>query len=255
MAIQTYITSTEANYFFNGDTNYTSAQKTNALTVSFGLVNDFVNPVLKIPVVGEWDGESTIEAPQVLKVAQGSFYQWVLERGNHGYTDELNDLYNATAEMLRSLTQNELSAAVAQTYAHEAGWHITSVTRTANVGEVYVRGTSPLIRKNYKIVISTGGSAEYVAGGTASFDAYRSDTEAAVVSAQLLDFEWKTVHDTFEIRFDGQWNNGDTIRIVGIPESKVDTVSPPKNVLTQVNSSFGTEKYPTRFRTLGEQNV
>ena len=231
MAIQTYITSTEATESFPQDTDYSSAERTSALERSFGLVNSNINSKLAVPVVGEWDGESTINVPQVLKLAQCLFYRYVLELSNTGWTEELRELFKDALDLTRGITENELTVPSAQTFAHDAGWHITKITQSSDIGSVQVRGSSPDRRKHYKIVISTGGTAEYVAAGTATFTAYRSDTEAAVVTGQALDYDWQMVHDTFEIRFDGQWNNGDEILISGIPETEIDTASKPDNVL------------------------
>lgn len=242
MAITTYITSTEANYLYNNDASFTANQRTNALTVSFGLVNDYLNSALAVPVMTEWDGTSTIEAPSVLKVAQGRFYQWILETGNIGHTDELQALFDSVKEMVQGITANEIAVSTAMVFEAEAGWHITSITRGTGfetTGGVYVRGTPPTYRSFYRITTAGIGEGEahdtggYVADEDFTWTAYRSDDDAARVSTQVPTWEWQSVDSAFEIRWDGQWGDGCTIYITGIPESDVNKKTPQKNDIKQ----------------------
>ena len=230
MAATTYITSTEANRFYPNDSAFSSGQRSSALSASKGLVDSFVNSKIPLPVLGDWDGESAIEAPYVLKVAQSRFYRHILEFANVGETDDLNALWENTVEMLRSLREGELDIP-SLVYESEAGWHIANTTRSSDVGGVWVRGAAPTeYRYHYRIVVTSSGT-NYV--DSVRYSVYRSDSSTAVLTGQVASFAWQYVLSMFEIRFDGQWTLNDEVRIVGIPSAAVNAPGAKTNYIEQ----------------------
>jgi hypothetical protein len=229
-SITTYITSTEANQAYPNDASYTSAQKASALKDSKGLVDSFIDSKYQLPVIGEWDGQTEIEAPIILKVLQKKFYRYLLEFSNVGETEDLKELWDTTVETCRGLRAGELDIPSA-TYDNEPGWHITNVASTSTLGLVQVRGYEPVdYRLHYKIVITSTGT-QYV--DSVTYSVYRSDSATARSTGNVASLEWTVVDSRFSIRFDGQWTLNDEIHIVGIPTSDVNTTGTPKNYIQQ----------------------
>lgn len=239
MAIQTYITSAEATLFYSNDGNFSAGAKTLALSTSFGLVNAYISSKLTLPVIGQWDGESTIEAPSVLKIAQSKLYQWILETSNVGETPELKELFDNTVEMLRGITDNELGTPQQLVYSVQSGWHVVNVTNSATSGAIYVRGTAPALKTFYSL-IGTHTGTKYA--GDVVYSVFRSDSATARSTGNLGNWDWRAVDSAFEVRFDGQWASGFDVRIVGVPSEAVN-VATPSNALKQGPLNYG-PSYP-----------
>lgn len=232
--LTTYISAAEANYYFPNDSDYSAAQKTNALKASFGLVNAYINKEVAIPVISVWNGEDTVNAPETLKVAQGQFYEYILKRSNDGSSDELEDMYNATANRLRGIQQGEVSIPDAQTYEHETGWSITERNCAQDLGDMYVeRYPKPALKYNYRLVVTASGY-----GDTITFDAY-NDSSATAVGSYTNDWDsWTTVDNKFNVRFVGYWDEDDEVRLVGVPSSATDAVTSDGPVLRQTDIAY-----------------
>lgn len=233
MAITTYITTTEANYAYPNDANFSAGQRAQALTRSFGLVNSYVAAAVAVPVMSEWDGASSITAPEVLKVCQERFYRWCLESTSIDSDDDVQALYDSTAEILKGLTQDNLINP-AQVTAYQKGWHIVDKTSGVN-GRVEVRGGPADFHWGYLLTITTSGYP-----GTLVFSATRSDSATAVATGLVgYSTQWTTVDSRFEVRFDGQWSSGNTIRILGVPDTEVNKATPQGNVIRQGPVGYG----------------
>ncbi len=162
MALTTYITSAEATYFYD-DANYAAAEKSQALTISFGLLNGYLNSALEIPIVPEWNGsDTTITASAVLKLGQGKFYEYLLRRGEVGDTPEVKDVFNAAVEYVQSITQEQLTIPSAGTYEREVGWHLVSKSNTGG-GDCFIKGSAPSYNQHIKLVITGAATASYPA--------------------------------------------------------------------------------------------
>lgn len=230
MAIQTYITAAEATTAYPQDQDYSAGQRSLALTTSYGLVNGYVSSKLAIPIVAKWDGESTISAPEVLKECQHQFYQWKLESINNGWTQELQNKFDAAVKLASGITQDQLTEPGAETYEHQAGWHITKITNADSNGTCEVTGAAPSLSMFYRIVITTGG---YAGSGAIVFDAYRSDLGTAHKSGLAGSFiSWTSIDDGLSIRFDGQWKAADEIRIAGVPHEQVNAAAKSNTLKT-----------------------
>ena len=227
MALTTYITTTEANYYYPNDDQFSAGERTNALNTSFGLVNSFINPELKIPVIGVWDGVSNINAPHVLKLAQGQFYKYLLQFSREGYKDELEQFFQAVADKLRGLKQNEIAIPTAQTFSHEVGWHITEKNITNSLGdmELFWSSPAPSYRRFYNLVVTASGYADAL-----TYDVYRDDSSAVLESHTGTYDSWVTIDNSFQIRFMGYLNTNDNFRVVGVPNSDVNASTEPNPV-------------------------
>jgi len=218
--ITTYITATEANYYYPQDSQYSVAQKAQALSDSFGLVNSYIGGRLKLPAVAPWDGGTSVQAPHVLKVLQSGFYRWLLLTMNNGYTEELADEEARLLERCAGIQQSEIIVPGQQTTELDAGWHVTEYSCTDNKGGVEVRGTAPLLRWYYTLTI-TSLTTKYPADIT--FDVNRDDQAAARETdvAASADGFVSVDGSMFEVRFTGQWKAGDTVQVRGVPAASV----------------------------------
>lgn len=253
MALQSYLSTTEATERFPGDADYTNAQKASALAQSYSLVNSYLDSKLKVPVLGRWDGETTQTAPGVLKISQGMFYQWLLQTSNVGYPEEMESLFKQTVELVKGVTANELSIPEAMTFTDEVGWHIAKVTQAAGgtgLGGVWVRGAAPAVMTHLRIVVNgiiTGGETPsegaggYVGDSAFTFTIYRSDDATALSTLNVPYYEWHSYaagNCTFELRWDGSWLKDSELRLVGVPESAVDQPTINKDTMTTAPVSY-----------------
>lgn len=240
MAQRTYISTTEAAEYFPLDSDYTAAQRASALNRSFGLVNSFISRSVSIPELSGWDGETSVNAPEVLKQCQAEFYRYVLQSSNDGASDELTDAYNATVDKLRGIQEGDLSLP-SQIYEHQSGWHITEKDTSQDKGDLYISGPSPLFKRNYKFIITASG---YPAALT--YDVY-SDEQLASIESHTGSYDSETTIDSsFSVRFVGYWDVDDEIHIVGIPSSEINESTTEGPKITQGDVAFGYSQFITR---------
>lgn len=226
--ITSYITTTEAGFYFPNHTDYAADVRANALKASYGLVNSFINPKVKIPAIGKWNGEGEIEAPEILKICQGSLYRYILQSSTDGFNEELENLYESIANKLRGITQGEISIPTSQTFSHEAGWHIVEKTVSTSTGDMEVRGTPPDFKGFYDIFVVTGGYVEDMV--------YRvtRDDSSAIISTNSGTYEtWQMIDNRFEVRFNGQFTQSDSFSVMGVPSEQVDAIASPGPVIQQ----------------------
>ena len=230
--IQTYITSTEANYYFPNDTDYSSAVRADALSTSFGLVNSFISADVVPPVVGYWDGESTINAPQILKLVQGQLYRYVLQSSNDGYNEELEALFNAIADKIRGLKQHEVSLP-SQIFEHQVGWNVVGKSISGSLGDIdlYYENSPPLYKRFYNLVVTASGYA-----GSLTYDVYRDDSPSVLESHTGTYSTWTIIDNSFSVRFVGYLDTNDSFRIAGIPDENINAINTdgPKLRMTPV---------------------
>lgn len=242
MAITTYITAAQATLFYN-DAAYSANDKTQALELSFGLMQGHLNSSLHVPIVPEWDGSSTsLSAPAVLKIGQGMFYEYVLRRGQVGNTPEVWDVYNTAKEYAESITQEQLTVPEGQTFPSEAGWHITAKSNTGG-GDVYIRGgSSPKFTEPLKMVITNAASASYPA--TFTYSLYAPGRSASTVSTgNATSVDWLAVtgpdgDQPFEIRWSGKWTNADYVEFFGVAREQIDAQPPQRNLILQSRVAY-----------------
>lgn len=216
MVVLSYITMDEAYNLYPNTEEYAPEQQESALQTSFSLVNSFLDGSYNVPVVMT-DGN----VPGILKIAQARFLQWVLEHSNHGWSQELDNLFNSTAEMCRKLGANELLISEVATTGQELGWNITSTD--FDLGKVFVSGVAPEIETDYTFTMTVSGT-HYVAD--TEWNVVRSDS-ATIVYNITGDYEWQDVDGYLQIRFDGQFIGGETFSVKGVPDTSNVTSNKP----------------------------
>lgn len=236
--ITTYITSSEATALY-ADSIYDSGDKTQALEISFGLVNGYINSSLKVPIVPEWNGSDTsLDAPAVLKLAQGKFYEYLLRRGEVGDTPDVIEVFNAAVEFCKSISQEELTVPEGGTFPKEVGWHIVAKSNTGG-GDCYVRSLGlPSWNETIKLVITNAASATYP--GTFTYTLQAPSRQSANVSTgNATSFDWLSIaslpdgNRPFELRWEGKWTNNDYVEIRAVAADMVDASPPQRNTLQQ----------------------
>ena len=203
-----YITQAEALKLYPQIADYQQEQIDLALTTSYSLVNSFLNNTLPIPAVTEKG-----EIPGVIKMIQLRFMQWVLESSNQGYTDELQLLYDKTADMAKSLTKNEIVSEIENT-GPDLGFNI--LDKQLSEGSVYLHGT-PIENVIYRFVVTTEGYAD-----TVEFDVYKSNSAAVFMHIKGSSLTWQSVEELL-VRMDGNFSAGEEFTIRGIPQQQTRT--------------------------------
>lgn len=242
MALTTYITSAEATYFYD-DAGYKAGEKSQALTISFGLVNSYLNAAINVPAVPEWNGsDTTITSPAVLKLSQGKFYEYLLRRGEVGDTPEVLAQFEGAKDFVKAITQEDLTIPSAGTFEREVGWHIVSKSN-AGGGDVFVRGSSPSLNQHLKLVITNAASASYP--GTFTYTLQEPSRSASNTSTgNATSFDWTNIaaltdgSRPFELRWVGEWTNSDYVEIRGVANDMVDATPPPRNVIQQSSVAY-----------------
>lgn len=236
MAATTYITSAEATILYD-DSLYASGEKSQALTLSFGLVNSYLNAALNVPAVTEWNGSDTsLTAPAVLKLAQGKFYEYLLRRGEVGDTPDVVSVYESARSFAREITQEELTIPESTTYEREVGWHIVSKSN-AGGGDCFIRGTAPTYSEHLKLTITNAATASYA--GTFTYTLTWPSRSSTSSTGNATSFDWLTIaalpdgSRPFELRWTGKWTNGDYVEIRGVAAEQVDAQPPQRNTLQQ----------------------
>lgn len=239
MAVTSYISAFEATLFYD-DALYDSNDRSQALTLSFGLFQGYLNSSLRVPVVPEWDGgpSSAITAPAVLKIGQGMFYEYLLRRGQVGNTPDVVEIFEAAKEYASSITQDQLTVPEAGVFPREAGWHIVAKSVAGGGGDVFIRGgTSPKYTEPLKLVITNAVSADYPGTFTYSLFAYGRQA-AAISTGNATSIDWTAVtgpdgDQPFEIRWIGKWVNNDYVELFGVPQERVDALEPQRDTIQQ----------------------
>lgn len=237
MALTTYITSAEATILYD-DANYSASEKSQALSISFRLLNSYINSAIQVPVVPEWNGSDTsLSAPGVLQLGQGKFYEYLLRRGEVGDTPEVLEVFEAAVAFAQSIVQEQVTIPSAGTYEREVGWHIVSKSNTGG-GDCYIRGASPGINEKIKLVITNAASASYP--GTFTYTLQQPSRQSANVStSNATDYDWTNIaalldgSQPFDIRWEGKWTNNDYVEIVGVASDMVDASPPPRDTVQQ----------------------
>lgn len=222
-----FLTDTEFELFYPQAIDYDATTKANALSGSAGLVNSYLNTTLKVP-----EGD---KSPYILKIAQSQFARYILEFGNVGETDDVRNMYNNTADMVKAITQNELSIPTVTNYPGTVGFNIVERS-VASTGYITIRDGSPNNVCNYKLLCTTGGQ---VASGNVRFSVFRDDNidSALVTNVEvsliynnvLRDYSGTLYIDDLEVSFSGQFTSGDYFIISAVPyESINETVEDNK---------------------------
>jgi len=242
VALTTYITSTEATSGYD-DALYGVTEKSQALSLSFMLVNSYIDGKLQVPVIAEWNGsDATINAPGALKLAQIKGYEYLLRRGEVGDTPQVLAVFEAFREFCQSISQNELTLPSATTFESEVGWHIVGKSNTGG-GDCFVRGASPSLNQHVKIVITNAATASYP--GTFTYTLQEPSRSAANTSTgNATSFNWTNIaalsdlSRPFELRWVGKWTNSDYVEIRGVAADMVDSVPPQRNELQQSRIAY-----------------
>jgi hypothetical protein len=211
--MNSYITLTEANRLYPLAADYSSSLQGDALSASYGLVNSFVSSELRIPAISP-DGQS----PSILKIAQLKFYKYILEFSNMGQTDENQELYDKTAEMLSKITQNELTVPDVQTFPTDIGWHL--INQSIANGSAFIRGGYPSVRTQVNVNFYHTGSAY----PTASYMKFVRTDSDSVIATMTGSYDWAslTLDDvSVELRYDGKFSASDSFGILGIPGENI----------------------------------
>jgi len=218
--VSSYLTSAEATLRFN-DADYGVTVKAAALADSFGLTNSYLAPTIKVPV-----GSS----PVVLKQIQLRFYRWCLQTYLQGQTEELQDLFDATVEICRSVQQHELLIDT-QTAEIGVGWSITGISTTS--GKAWMSSSPPPVRP-VSYVLTCAEDAWAV--DTVSFTVTRDDDDATLETVSLSTTE-AVIDGSFGISITGEWAISDTITISGKPDVS-NKVSPSSSTFKTVSLAY-----------------
>ena len=212
MALTSYITEAEGALHFPSASEYSAAQRTEALETSFSMVNSFLNSTVNLPAIAE---DGTI--PGLLKVGQVRFYQWILESANQGWTEDGQALHDNNAEFLSKLTNNELLISELQDTARDIGWTLQATDVTD--GYVYIKGYPPAVETELIFTVSSSGT-KYIATDEVTFTVKRRDTEGTYATF-TADYDWVQPIGTeyIELRFDGQFTADETFTVKGIPST------------------------------------
>lgn len=239
MSTYTYITDTELIAGYPRANDYTSAQRSDALDKSYGLVNAYLNNTLIVPPITPWDGVNTyVESPQILKHCQLRLAQYWLEFLNVGWSRELEDFYQATIEILRGISQNELSLP-GQISDRIVGWNIADIYCSGLAGGFYLDpyNTPPSYDTTLELRIDSTGT-KYINSGVV-FDTYQLDRSEVYLNNTTATYLYQTITDslgnTVSFRWNGQWTFGDYVKIIGVPMSRINTAPEPGQVLRQRN--------------------
>ena len=212
MALTSYITNAELLLHFPNASEYSSDQITEALTTSFSMVNSFLSAIINLPAIG-----SSGEIPGLLRIGQVRFAQYILESSNQGWTQELQNLHNHTAEYLSKLTNNEVLISEITNTQKDVGWVVQSTT--ASSGHIFTRGASPTVFTELTFTVTSTGT-NYVFNGAVTFDVKRRDRSATYTEI-VANYDWKFPISTenIEIRFDGQFTEDEVFTIKGTPKT------------------------------------
>lgn len=227
MKITSFITSIELAYFYPQSTDYTTDEINNALSGSCGLVMSYLNSNLSLTPPYEKDGNGSY--PEILKINQAQFARWILETSNVGYTDELQNLYNATADVVGKISQNEITIPSVKHYGTETGWKISKIINSGSLGYAYLKaGQVPTSPTQYKLVCTSVGT-NYVDSNAVTFNVY-TDYSASPICTCTATYLYNNIisnysgtisFDSLDMMFIGQWTNGDIIYVNGVPAEMV----------------------------------
>jgi phage gp36-like protein len=208
-----------------------------ALKESAGLIDSFLSTRLIVPIKMYYDGVAS-DYPTILKTLQLQFMQYILQYSNTGHTEELQILFDATAELCKKLQENDLGLPGSLYGENQVGWQIAEISTASGLGSFYLWPglPAPQIDVNYKLQI-TSPSGLYIGGNAVTFDIYRSDNSTAQATNQTAKYFWQTYSDAYsqlQFRWDGQWSTGDYVRLVGVPANAVNSQpGDPLNLLRQ----------------------
>lgn len=226
--MNSYVTTTEmVNYWSHwNDTNYSSDEKTNALEASYGLVNSYIAPGVKVPTLQAFDPQAeTIEAPAVLKYSQANFARCILMQQDLGNTSYVQELWDATVEILRGIQEGDLLVEGGQYGDDSIGW-VVAVASSAG-GKIHIKNETTYPHDypvSYVLEIDSVGDDlyPYSSANTSSYATFKIKeygSSAWASTEQLAENRWKVVGvHGLTILFEGKFDNGDTWTIRGIPE-------------------------------------
>lgn len=221
--MDTYLSASDALLLFPNDAEYGTDVKAKALTLSYSMVNSFLDPVIKVPAVNS-DGS----IPGIIQVHQSKFYQWILESANHGWSEELQNLHDATRDALKMITEQDIFVSEVQVSASEIGWLMVDNTLTSGKVFIYdLTGYEPVQEITYKFVVTTAGYADLVI-----LTYYGPNSATALGTVEGLDGDYVQVGSTnLYIRLSGLFIDSEEFNIKGIPQPEI--VASNKNQLQQ----------------------
>lgn len=216
----TYLTTADALLLFPNDAEYGSDVKAKALTLSYSMVNSFLDPVITVPALDK-DGS----APGILQIHQAKFYQWILESANHGWSEELQNLYDSTRDALKMITEQDIFVSELQVSAHEIGWILQDNDLTSGKVFIYdITGYEPSLEITYKFVVTTEGYA-----GSVVLTYYGPNSATALGTITDLDGDYVQVGDTFlYIRLSGEFIQDEEFDIKGVPQPEIVASNKPQ---------------------------
>jgi len=210
--MQSYVTSTETERYYSTFGQYDATDQSEALATSFGLVNSYIAPEVKIPAVTEWDGQAqAVNAPAVLKLAQARFIQYLLEFQNVGYTTEGQELFDSIVAILRGIVDGDLSIPGTEQTNVQTGWSQPYVSCSRGFITINNPGSySPAYPVTYQIEIDSDSTSLNPYGD------YNTTDYATFKWREYGDADWREE----EVKADRRWsyigNHGLTIAFTGI---------------------------------------
>lgn len=240
--LTTYITAAEAALYYSEYTEHSSGVQSEALASSYGLVNSFLNPAIKLPYTAPWDGvsQSIQGVSPILKITQARFCQWICQTNNVGYTEELQALYESTADMLRSLQAGELGIPDVTVVEAQTGWSLAS--QSCASGTVHILNHDAYLNSypmSVEIVIDSASSGLQPYHSTfnpTTYATYKyrfpSISSSYIASAQAANNQWHYIPDAgLTIMFEGFFSPDESFLFRGIPDSAINTAEAPRGIV------------------------
>ncbi|MCA9313180.1 hypothetical protein KDA08_02525 [Candidatus Saccharibacteria bacterium] len=240
--ILTYISAAEASLYYSEYAEHSAGVQAEALSASFGLVNSFLNPAIKIPYVAPWDGVSqTVDgvAP-ILKITQARFCQWICQSNNVGYTDELQALYEATAEMLRALQGGELGIPDTTITDAQTGWALASQTCASGVmhilqPDIYLH-SYPMSVEIVIDSVSSGLQPYHSTFNSSTYATYKyrfpSISSSYIDTGIKADNQWQYIPDAgVSVMFEGFFSPNESFLLRGVPDTAVNVAEAPRGII------------------------
>jgi len=241
-SITTYVTDAQMSLFYSEWEDHSVDVQAEALTSSYGMVNAFLNPVVQIPYTPPWNGtDQTIEGvPAILKTCQARFAQWIAQSANVGYTDELQELYDSTVEILRGIQAGELGIPGTSISEEQTGWAVTA--QSCASGTVHILNPDAYYHSTpwtVELVMdhATSGLLPYHSTfNSSSYASYKyrfpnisTDWQQ---TGQAADNQWVTIPDaSLTISFEGSFNPNETFIIRGIPKNAQNVNEAPRGIV------------------------
>jgi len=224
-----YLTGNEAGYAYSNWHELSTDKQTWYLTESYNLVLSYLNPSLKPPAPVAKDPEGNLRSPAILKWAQKRFLQHLVFEADSGTTEDLDELWTNTAEVLAQVTSQQIGVQT-QTFPTDAGVHVIDFSGSGSC-QMLVENLAAAGQQYSQTWVFEALAAGYT--GDVSVQ-YRTLDEATYSATAQTSSEWQTIDDVISCRWTGgSMSAGDVWRVAYVPSADVDSQSQEPNYWVQ----------------------